>query len=678
MRKFSNEKATVGFAAKVRLQFPELSAWALCVVCLFAFAIAPTAQAQLAPGPYEILPFDDGCIIEGFKDLDTRANYLADWTGYSYVKGSGWYLESPHCYDAHSGTDFSMQTGTPLRAAASGTVTALVNTYARNQIDNTSGNYVRIAVDAVSPNGESLDLTYCHMLTVSVTVGQHVTAGQVVGTSDNNGQSDSEHLHFMTALRGGNSVCPFHWAHFKYPIMLNPTGTMQVGRVIRVTATNTAVRAERFDTSTQIATAWQNQLFFSAFPKRGYYHVFIPNNASLRHGFIRATDAEEVFTGTVIQPLPDNGTYLPGTQLTSKYSIRSLPSDDAGQIGLIYFGGTRFVADQVSGDYYRIPLPGTSATWGWVKPNNRMVVYGQLTNPSFNLALLPNNEFPIRERFATVTNTCMFGRPKFNRSIVKAFTPSAPSDGDGKVLFVTDATNGGTGTSESVTVGKPGHRNYYVQSDMYFAYEPSYLVGSDYERYGIFLRDDCFAGLDTTYEGAGNCYALTWDSDDGRFRAGKLMDGTWTDFFSTAQYIQASGWHTLRIEARENEIKYFLDGNLLLTATDTTFPCGTCGVAYSWHTYSSSYPGTRGACFDNLIADTLDLIPPKFLDVNLQPDGRVHMWLTGNIGSTVAVDRTLTLTNWAFLTNLVHTNRLTEFSDDTNATSRFYRARRLQ
>ena len=101
-------------------------------------------------------------------------------------------------------------------------------------------------------------------------------------------------------------------------------------------------------------------------------------------------------------------------------------------------------------------MPGTSATWGWVKPNNRMVVYPQLTNPNVNLSNLPNNNFPITENF-TATGKSMFGRPKFNRSVVKSFSPSAPG-GDGKALFMTDKTNYGTGTSESVTVGKPGHR----------------------------------------------------------------------------------------------------------------------------------------------------------------------------------------------------------------------------
>ncbi len=644
-------------------------------MCLIHFAAPDTGLAQVAPGPYEILPFEDGCIIEGFKDLDSTAAIIADWTGWM-TNYSGWLLISPHPYDAHTGTDFSMQTGTRLRAAAAGTVAATATGYPQNDHSTTYGNYVRIAVDAPAPNGDLLDLTYAHMLSVSVAVGQRVNVGDTVGYSDNTGQSDSEHLHFMTELRSGGATCPFYWAHFKYPILFNTTGTMQVGRVVQVTAPSTPIRAERFDTSPQIATAWQNQLYFSAYPKRGYYQVFIPNNASYRAGFIRATDVAEVFTGTVLQPLPDNVTYVHSGQLAAKYSIRASPDDAAAQIGQILFGGGRFVADQVTNAYYRIPVPGGSATWGWVKPTSRMVVYPQLINPAFNLALLPDNDFPIQDSFGVVTNNAMFGRPKFHRSVVKAFTPTAPG-GDGKVLFVTDATYYGSGTIDSVTVGKPGHRNYYVQCQVYFSYKPAYVTGSNFERYGIYLRDDGFAGLDSGYEGAGNCYALMWDCDDGRLRAGKLVEAAWTDFSPTAYYVASKGWHTLRIEARETQIKYFLDGNLLVQANDATFPSGPCGVGYSWHTSNSSYPTARGACFDNFVADTLDTSPPRFVGVNLRADGRVHMSLTGNLGSTSEVESASSLTNWAFFTNVVQTNTTVEFSDTTNSASRFYRAKRL-
>src|ERR1035437_3111604 len=555
-------KSSSAPSAPVRLRWPMFLAGAriACVACLIQLAAPQTTLAQLAPGPYEILPYDDGFIIEAFKDLNTSSGSIADWTGWS---GTAWV--SPDAYDNHIGTDCSVQTGTPLHAATVGTVSQIGTGYPRNDHTTYYGNYVQIAADGAAPNGESIDVIYGHMLSVSVSVNQRVNVGDLVGLSDNTGNSTSEHVHFESDIRGAASTCPFYWAHFKYPIMFNPTGTVQVGRVVQVAVPSTPIRSDRFDSSSQITTAWQNQLYFCSYPKSGYYQVFIPNNTSYRSGWIRATDVNELFTGTVIQTLPDNVVFTQLGQLAAKYAIRSSASDTADQIGQIVFGGGRFVADQVTNGYYRIPIPGASATWGWVKPNNRMVVYPQLTNPSLNLSTLPNNNFPLRESFSVTTNKSMFGRPKFNRSVVNVFSPSSPA-GDGNAPFVTDATNAGTGTSESVTVGKPGHTNYYVQCDVYFNYRPAYLVSDGgYERYGIFLRDDGFAGLerDIIFEGAGNAYALLWNGSNGALLAGPLQDGT-TNAMKTVKTVTASAWHTMRIEARGTQLKYFLDGQLLI------------------------------------------------------------------------------------------------------------------
>jgi hypothetical protein len=640
-----------------------------CAAALFLCAVPETSRAQLAPGPYEILPFDDGFILEAFKDLNTNSGAIADWTGWS---GTSWV--SPNPYDNHIGSDFSVQTGTPLHAATMGTVSAIGTGYPQNDHSTYYGNYVKIAADGKAPNGESLDVIYGHMLSVAVSVGQRVNVGDYVGLSDNTGNSTTEHVHFESDLRGSVSTCPFYWAHFKYPIMFNPAGTLQVGRVVRVTAISTPIRTDRSDTSTQISTAWQGQLYFCSYPKRGYYQVFIPNTSAYRSGWLKATDVEEVFTGTVLQPLPDPVVFAQLGTLQAPYSVRSAASDSAGQMAQIVFGGGRFVADQVTNGYYRIPVPGASPTWGWVKPNNRMVVYPQLTHPSINLAALPNNHFPLRESFSTVGKS-LFGRPKFNRSVVKSFSPAAPN-GDGKALFVTDATNSGDGTCESVSVGQPWHRNYYVQCDVYFNYRPAYLVSDGgYERYGIFLRDDGFAGLDTSFEGAGNGYALLWDADDGRLRTAKLVDGGVTDFQLTKQYVTTPGWHTMRIEARGSQIRYFLDGSLLIQVTDSTFPSGTCGLGYTMH--FNSYPAGRGAYFDNFVADSLDATP-RLSGTSVGPDGQLHVLLSSEVGTTNIVERAPSPANWSFFTNVILTNAsAAEFLDSTNAEAGFYRAKRL-
>ena len=661
-----------------RNQFSKAKSFAcvwLVVCSWFVFSFASSLRAQ-TPGPYELLPFEDGFIIEAFKDLNPASGAISDWTGWS---GTAWI--SPNAYDNHGGTDFSVQTGTPLFAVASGTISQVVSNFARDDHSTQYGNYIRITVDTNSPNGEPLDLLYLHMLQVFVTVGQRVNVGDLVGLSDNTGNSTSEHVHFQTEVRGsGTQTCPFYWGHFKYPIVFNTTGTMQVGRVIRIAAPSTAIRTDRFNTSTQISTAYQDQSYFCSFAKRGYYHVFIPNNASYRSGWIKATDAYEVFSGTVIQPLPDNGPFSQLGQLASKYAIRSAPDDAASQVGQILFGGGRFVADQVTNGYYRIPLPGAVVAWGWVKPNNRMLIYPQLTHPAINLASLPDNTFPIGDNFTT-NGKSRFGRPKFNRSTVKSFAPTSPG-GDGKALFVTDQTNHGNGLSESVTVGRPGYRNYFVQCDVYFNFQPSYLANGAWDRSGIFLRDDGFAGLDTTFEGAGNGYALLWDSDDGRLRTCRLNDAAITDFFSPSRYVTSNGWHTMRIEARTNTIRFFLNGTLLLQTNDTAFPSGECGIGYIWHPGSpANYPAARGTHFDNFVADTLETnTTPTIVtqSASISTNGAFQFRFNGAVSNIYEVQGSTDTADWQVSRGVLLTNASYQFTEPVGVPAKYFRVRHAQ
>src|ERR1035437_2053412 len=117
----------------------------------------------------------------------------------------------------------------------------------------------------------------------------------------------------------------------------------------------------------------------------------------------------------------------------------------------------------------------------------------------------------------------------------------------------------------------------------------------------------------------------------------------------------------MRIEARGTQLKYFLDGQLLIQTNGSTFFSGTCGIGCVRH--FNGKPAGRGANFDNFVADSLDATPPRFLGVNLQSDGRVPMLLTGDVGSTNAVDQASVLTNCAFFTNVVQTTKTVEISD---------------
>jgi murein DD-endopeptidase MepM/ murein hydrolase activator NlpD len=89
----------------------------------------------------------------------------------------------------HGGIDIAVPVGTPVHAAASGTVriAGWVGGY---------GNYVCI------DHGGSLSTCYGHNSRLGVTVGQKVTKGQVIAASGNTGHSTGPHIHFETRVNG--------------------------------------------------------------------------------------------------------------------------------------------------------------------------------------------------------------------------------------------------------------------------------------------------------------------------------------------------------------------------------------------------------------------------------------------------------------------------------------------
>jgi murein DD-endopeptidase MepM/ murein hydrolase activator NlpD len=89
----------------------------------------------------------------------------------------------------HAGVDFGAPIGTPVHAASDGTVVAAgpASGY---------GNWIKIT----HPGGVST--VYGHISRWTVTVGQPVSAGQVVAYSGDEGRSTGPHLHFETHVDG--------------------------------------------------------------------------------------------------------------------------------------------------------------------------------------------------------------------------------------------------------------------------------------------------------------------------------------------------------------------------------------------------------------------------------------------------------------------------------------------
>lgn len=203
-------------------------------------------------------------------------------------------------------------------------------------------------------------------------------------------------------------------------------------------------------------------------------------------------------------------------------------------------------------------------------------------------------QLPMEDRFPAEGRALVQWQDRFTRSGVKAFLPAAPGDGDGYVLVVQDLRGG-------VDTTRLGHRtdaDYSVQCDLYCDYRPQ-LAADGFERIGIFLYDDGNGLFEGASSGGiqGNNYAMTWDSRDGRLSCFRTVGGVPTDLNPSPRYYPSSGWRTFRIEGEGACLTFKLGGEVILSATDTTFGAGQCGIGY--HEYFTTNANIRGTRADH-------------------------------------------------------------------------------
>lgn len=89
----------------------------------------------------------------------------------------------------HRGLDIAASTGTPIKAAASGTVTT-------SGYNSSYGNMIIIS------HGNGVQTVYGHCSQLLVSVGQKVTQGQVIGKVGSTGNSTGPHLHLEVRVNG--------------------------------------------------------------------------------------------------------------------------------------------------------------------------------------------------------------------------------------------------------------------------------------------------------------------------------------------------------------------------------------------------------------------------------------------------------------------------------------------
>jgi murein DD-endopeptidase MepM/ murein hydrolase activator NlpD len=160
---------------EIRQHEEELDGSVAAIQGKIAAQLAGTGSVPLPAGPIQggngsglIWPVD-GAVVSGF--------------GSRTINGS---------YEYHPGIDIAVPSGTPIRAAAAGTVIF-------TEPEASSGGYGNYTcID----HGGGLSTCYAHQETFAVSAGQQVAQGQIIGYSDCTGYCFGPHLHFEVRING--------------------------------------------------------------------------------------------------------------------------------------------------------------------------------------------------------------------------------------------------------------------------------------------------------------------------------------------------------------------------------------------------------------------------------------------------------------------------------------------
>jgi len=110
-------------------------------------------------------------------------------------------------YGTHGGTDIGASYGSAIYAAGSGTV---VTAYNDSGYNGGYGNY------CIIDHGSGVQTLYAHMSVCSVSAGQTVAAGQIIGYVGSTGRSTGAHLHFEVWSNGSRQDPQSYYPNLSY------------------------------------------------------------------------------------------------------------------------------------------------------------------------------------------------------------------------------------------------------------------------------------------------------------------------------------------------------------------------------------------------------------------------------------------------------------------------------
>lgn len=174
------------------------------------FALMPTPQRDL---PASVWIEENGISSDGTvrvlsaepeqPDAAVFAGFTAPLSG--VITSEYGYRTDPFSKQIsyHKGVDIGVAEGTEVRAAWAGTVVA-------SAYNSVGGNYVTV------DHGNGKKSYYGHLQTRTVSVGDQVAQGQIIGLSGKTGQVTGPHLHFQLIYRD-RTVDPTRYIRIDQP-----------------------------------------------------------------------------------------------------------------------------------------------------------------------------------------------------------------------------------------------------------------------------------------------------------------------------------------------------------------------------------------------------------------------------------------------------------------------------
>jgi len=153
---------------------------------------APGSENPSAPAP------GAGCGVTGIGGAVSANGWALPLAPGTYTLTSGYgprVSPTGGSGNFHGGLDFGAPSGTPIYAAADGTVTSA---------GYNNGGFGNLVIVHTAPN---LDTYYAHQVQggIKVAVGDVVTAGQQIGAVGTTGDSTGNHLHFEVRVDGATT-----------------------------------------------------------------------------------------------------------------------------------------------------------------------------------------------------------------------------------------------------------------------------------------------------------------------------------------------------------------------------------------------------------------------------------------------------------------------------------------